>query len=76
MPLNSFRKYLLNQEGEVREMLRQKRAQSTLEYIIIFTAVVGAILLAANTIIKPKVNSMLEHVAGEAENAVNHVSFQ
>jgi len=72
-PLNSFRKYLLK---EVRKMLRQKRAQSTLEYIIIFTAVVGAILLAANTIIKPKVNSMLEHVAEEAENAVQHVSFQ
>ncbi|MDD5681434.1 MAG: class III signal peptide-containing protein [Candidatus Omnitrophica bacterium] len=57
-------------------MLRQKRAQSTLEYIIIFTAVVGAILLAANTIIKPKVTNMLEHVAGEAETAVSHVSFQ
>ncbi|MDD4908711.1 MAG: class III signal peptide-containing protein [Candidatus Omnitrophica bacterium] len=57
-------------------MLRGRKAQSTLEYIIIFTAVVGAILLAANTIIKPKVNSMLEHVAGEAETAVKHVNFQ
>ena len=57
-------------------MLRQKRAQSTLEYIIIFTAVVGAILLAANTIIKPKMTSMLTHVADEAGNAVDHVSFK
>ena len=57
-------------------MLRHKKAQSTLEYIIIFTAVVWAILLAANTIIKPKINNMFEHVATEAENAVNHVSFK
>ena len=57
-------------------MLRQKQGQSTHEYIIIFTAVGGGILLAANTIIKPKMNSMLEHVAGEAETAVKHVSFQ
>jgi len=57
-------------------MLRSRKAQSTLEYIIIFTAVVGAILLAANTVIKTKMNSMLEHVAGEAETAVKHVSFQ
>ena len=57
-------------------MLRQKRAQSTLEYIIIFTAVVGTILLIANTVIKKKVTNMLTHVADEAENAVEHVSFK
>ncbi len=57
-------------------MLRHRKAQSTLEYIIIFTAVVGAILLAANTIIKPKVSSMLEHVADQADTAVKHVNFE
>jgi len=57
-------------------MLKQKRAQSTLEYIIIFTAVIGAILLAANTIIKPKMNNMLDHVATQAETAVSHVNFE
>lgn len=57
-------------------MLKQKKAQSTLEYIIIFTAVVGAILLAANSIIKPKMNTMLDHVASQAETAVKHVNFE
>ena len=57
-------------------MLINKKGQSTLEYIIIFTAIVGAILLAANTVLKPKVGNMIEHVTSEAENAVNHVSFK
>ena len=57
-------------------MLRHRKAQSTLEYIIIFTAVVGAILLAANSIIKPKVSSMIEHVADQADTAVKHVNFE
>ncbi len=57
-------------------MLMSKKAQSTLEYIIIFTAIVGAILLAANQIIKPKVQSMLEHVSNQAETAVKHVTFE
>ena len=57
-------------------MLMSKKAQSTLEYIIIFTAIVGAILLAANTFIKPKMESILEHVATEAETAVKHVTFE
>jgi len=76
MPLKSFRKYLFNLKKEVRKMLRKKKGQSTLEYIIIFTAVVGAILLAANTLIKPKMKSMLDHVSTQAETAVKHVNFE
>jgi len=61
---------------EVRKMLRSRKAQSTLEYIIIFTAVVGAILWAANSIIKPKMQTIINHVGTQAESAVNHVNFQ
>jgi len=57
-------------------MLRSRKAQSTLEYIIIFTAVVGAILWAANSIIKPKMQTIINHVGTQAESAVNHVNFQ
>ncbi|MFH0762556.1 MAG: class III signal peptide-containing protein [Candidatus Omnitrophota bacterium] len=57
-------------------MLRSKKAQSTLEYIIIFTAIVGAVLLAANTIIKPKVGNIIDHAATQAETAVEHISFE
>ena len=57
-------------------MLKSRKAQSTLEYIIIFTAVVGAILWAANTVIKGKMQNIINHVGTQAESAVNHVNFQ
>lgn len=45
-----------------------KRAgQSTLEYVIVLTAIVAAILFAASQFIKPSVN----RVYGEAGNALN-----
>lgn len=57
-------------------MFRQKRAQSTLEYIIVFTAIVGAVLVAANTVIRPRVQNIITHTAEQAETAVNHISFE
>jgi uncharacterized protein (UPF0333 family) len=57
-------------------MLSQKRAQSTLEYIIIFTVIVGAIIYAANNFIKQRVQGMLDHVSSQAETAVKHVDFK
>lgn len=57
-------------------MFRVKKAQSTLEYIIILTAVVGAILLAVNTLIKKRVGNILDHVSEQAETAVSHINFE
>lgn len=57
-------------------MFRVKKAQSTLEYLIILTAIVGAILVAANGIIRTKVNSLLDHAATQAETAVSHINFE
>ncbi len=57
-------------------MLRTQRAQSTLEYIIIFTAVVAVILLAAKGVIKDKMTNIMGHVAEQAETAVKHVDFK
>lgn len=57
-------------------MLRGRKAQSTLEYIIIFTCIVGAILWAANHVFKVKMESIFNHVGEQAESAVNHVNFQ
>ena len=57
-------------------MLSGKKAQSTLEYIIIFTVIVGAILFAANTVIRGKMQNILEHVSNQAETAVKHINFQ
>ena len=57
-------------------MLMKKNGQSTLEYIIIFTVIVAAILIAANGVIKTKVQNMLEHTANQAESAVGHINFE
>ena len=57
-------------------MLTGKKAQSTLEYIITFTVIVGAILFAANTVIRGKMQNILEHVSNQAETAVKHINFQ
>lgn len=57
-------------------MITSRKAQSTLEYILVFTAIIGAILVAANTIIKPRVTEMVDHVSTEAVNAVSHVNFK
>jgi len=56
-------------------MSKQKRAQSTLEYIIVFTVIVAAILVVANSAIRQKVQSMLNHTANQTEEAVKHINF-
>jgi Flp pilus assembly pilin Flp len=56
-------------------MLRAKRAQSTLEYVLIFTAIIAGIIVFANTVLKQKVQGSLEHVSSEMENAVNKIKY-
>jgi len=56
-------------------MLRSKKAQSTLEYIIIFTVVIGAILFAANTMVRGRMQNIIDHVSEQAQTAVDHVEF-
>ena len=57
-------------------MFRVKKAQGTLEYIIILTVIVGAILWAANTLIRGRMQNILNHVSGQAETAVQHINFE
>lgn len=57
-------------------MLNTKKAQSTLEYIIIFTVIVAAILWAANNLIRDRMKNILDHVSKEAEQAVKHIDFK
>jgi hypothetical protein len=56
-------------------MFKAKKAQGTLEYIIIFTAIVAAILLAANTVIKTRVGNILDHATDQAEKSVKKINF-
>ena len=53
----------------------KRRAQSTLEYVIILTAIVAAIIFAATKFIKPKVESSMSHVATEMDNAVGKIKY-
>ncbi|MBU1869556.1 MAG: class III signal peptide-containing protein [Candidatus Omnitrophica bacterium] len=56
-------------------MFRRKKGQSTLEYIIIFTVVVAAVLWAANKAIRGKMMNIFSHTANETEAAVKHIDF-
>lgn len=56
-------------------MVRRRKGQSTLEYIIVLTAIIGAIIAAATAIIRPKVNDIFNHVGTQAVTAVNHIDF-
>ena len=57
-------------------MSKCRKGQSTLEYIIVFTVVVGAVLFAANTFIKGRMQNMFNHATDQAEKAVNHINFE
>ena len=54
-----------------------KRGQSVLEYAIIWTAIVGAILIAATKYLKPEVDDTLDKTSAkigtEVERFVNEV---
>jgi len=57
------------------EMSRFKKAQSTLEYVIVFTAIIAGIIIFANTVMKNRVQGSLEDVAGKMENKVKSIDF-
>lgn len=52
-----------------------KKGQSTLEYVIILTAIVGAIIFAATSFMKPRVQDSLDHVTGTMNNTVQKIAF-
>lgn len=56
-------------------MVRVRKGQSTLEYIIVLTAIIGAIILAANAVIRPRINTIFTHVGDQATTAVQHINF-
>lgn len=56
-------------------MLRSRKAQSTLEYVIVFTAIVAAIIIFANSVMKKKVQGSMEHVANEMESKVKTIDM-
>ncbi|MDO8661641.1 MAG: class III signal peptide-containing protein [Candidatus Omnitrophota bacterium] len=56
-------------------MKRLNRGQSTLEYVIILAAVVGAIILVATTVLKPKLQTSYTDLTGKMQDKVKEVNF-
>jgi len=56
-------------------MLRLKRGQSTLEYVIVFTAIIAAIILFANTLMKQRVGDSLDHVSNQMQMQVQKIDI-
>ena len=50
-------------------MLRSRKAQSTLEYIVVFTIVVATIFVVAHGALRPAIVNLIEGAAGKVSNA-------
>ena len=64
----------ITQGGEEMRRLLHKKGQSTLEYVIVLTAIIAAIILAVPAI-KQKVQNAFEHAADEMEEAVEEIDY-
>ena len=55
--------------------MKRCRGQSTLEYVIILAAIIGAIVLVANTILKPKLKNTYDGLTDKMQNEAGQVNF-
>ena len=60
--------------GEKMRRLNSKRGQSTLEYVIIWTAIVAAILLAANNFLRPAIEDAVESTSDKISTEVGNLT--
>ena len=58
-----------------RKVQLSSKGQSTLEYVVILTAIIAAIIFAATTFMRPRVSASLDHVTNEMNNQVNLIKF-
>jgi Flp pilus assembly pilin Flp len=52
-------------------MKRQEKGQSVLEYVIILTAIIAVIIVAATAVIRPAVNTAMTDAATSITNATS-----
>ncbi|MBU1366288.1 MAG: hypothetical protein KJ711_00545 [Candidatus Omnitrophica bacterium] len=50
-----------------------RKAQSTLEYVIILSVVIGSIMWAAAAVIRPAVRDSISHVSDQMEAQVQEI---
>lgn len=53
----------------------KKKAQSILEYVIVLTAIIAGVILVASQFLQPRVQSSLDHVSSEMEQAVRRINY-
>jgi Flp pilus assembly pilin Flp len=72
----SFKKNLKRweQKDEGGDKMVNRKGQSTLEYVLILTAIIGAVVLASK-MVGTKVQNSLEHVSNEMESQVGRIHF-
>lgn len=56
-------------------MLNGNKGQSIMEYVLVLTAIIAAILIFATVVLKPKLGDSLEHVAGEMQTQVERIHW-
>ncbi|MFA6217551.1 MAG: hypothetical protein WDL87_07905 [Candidatus Omnitrophota bacterium] len=56
-------------------MVSKKKGQSTLEYVLILTAVIAGIIFATTQFIQPRVQSSVNHVTNQMNAMVSRISF-
>lgn len=61
-------------EGGEKMRRLNKRGQSTLEYVIIWTAIVAAILLAANAYLRPAIEGAVESTSNKITTEVGNLT--
>lgn len=54
--------------------LFNKKGQSTLEYVIIWTAIIAAILVAANTVFRSAIEQVVEDTSSKIETEVQNLT--
>lgn len=54
----------------------KKKGQSTLEYVIVLTVIIGVVLVFAAGVMKKQVSGSLDHVSGEMGNQVEKINFK
>ena len=52
-----------------------RKGQSTLEYVIILTVIIAAIIFAATRFLKPSVENSLQHATEQMQTGVEKINF-
>lgn len=53
----------------------KRTGQSTLEYVLVLTAIIAVVVVFASGFLRTRVQSSLEHVANQMESQVNKVTI-